>query len=540
MQNNLTRVEKIVIIVTVVAVFMVFGGIGYAFFTMNDNTGSTAEITNTSGKMTITYADGGSNLLVSDNIVPSDVIIANKTFTLTGVNTASAGDGISMPYKVGLKYTSSFSDGQIHYYIKKVNSTNEGITTTFMGETNQTVPGNDTYTGYSHGTLKNGNNKYTEMVTGEFPASSDSQTITFNLVMQFPDTGENQDTEKGKSINAEIMVNYEPNSMIETLNTLYKTNAKDENGITLDGLQKDGTGDFNITLLNSTNKKYSVSLLNDLNLIADTETDEYDNLRYVGANPNNYILFNNEMWRIIGIFNVYNNDTNTTEKLVKIIRNESLGDYSWDTSKPDINDGFGINEWSKADLMTELNTDYIDTSKTSGTTTWYNGWIYNEDGIYDYSNNIKSVYIEKIANVRWNLGGYSNDQSSAKNYYIAERGTTHVSNPSDGITRTNTWDGKIALMYPSDFGYASINASCRSDLNSINCKNNNWLFNNTHQWMLSPYSKDPSVVFFAYSAGGVDGDDANQAHGVRPVLFLKSDIQIIGGMGTESNPYVID
>ena len=206
--NNLTKIEKIAIILTIVAVFMVFGGIGYAFFTMNDNTGSTAEITNTSGKMTITYADGGSNLLVSDNIVPSDAIIANKTFTLTGLDTSTAGNSLAMPYKVGIKYTSSFSDGQIHYYIKKVSSTNNNITTIFTGEANQTVPGNDTYTGYNHGTLNKGS-KYTEMVTGEFPASSDSQTITFNLVMQFPDNGKNQDTEKGKSINAEVVVNYE-------------------------------------------------------------------------------------------------------------------------------------------------------------------------------------------------------------------------------------------------------------------------------------------------------------------------------------------
>ena len=504
MQNNLTRVEKIVIIVTVVAVFMVFGGIGYAFFTMNDNTGSTAEITNTSGKMTITYADGGSNLLVSDNIVPSDAIIANKTFTLTGVNTASAGDGISMPYKVGLKYTSSFSDGQIHYYIKKVNSTNEGITTTFMGETNQTVPGNDTYTGYSHGTLKNGNNKYTEMVTGEFPASSDSQTITFNLVMQFPDTGENQDTEKGKSINAIIEVNHQP-SAVEYIADL---------DLTSNGLEVDDTDD--------------------------------QNLRYVGSNPNNYISFNNETWRIIGLFDVYNNDTNTTEKLIKIIRNEALGNYSWDTSESSINSGYGINEWSQADLMKELNNDYLDTSKTSGTTTWYNGSNNIKNGSYDYSKNIKSGYIDKIANVRWNLGGISSSSNSTKTFYTLERGTTHVSNPADGITRTNTWNGKIALMYPSDYGYASTDTDCRSNLsfyaNSVySCKKNNWLSNSDYQWTLSTVSGNAYSVFNVYSGGNVGTYYAYFTNGVRPALFLKSDVLITGGTGESiEKAYVIE
>ena len=45
-------------------------------------------------------------------------------------------------------------------------------------------------------------------------------------------------------------------------------------------------------------------------ILAKGETDElkFDdtsdkNLRYIGANPNNYVKFNNELWRIIGVFN---------------------------------------------------------------------------------------------------------------------------------------------------------------------------------------------------------------------------------------------
>ena len=257
-----------VTISTIVVLILLFAGITYAFFTTNDNTGSTAEITNTSGKMTITYADGGSNLLVSSNISPSNNIIADKTFTLTGLNTTTAGDGLTMPYKVGLKYTSTFSDGQIHYYIKKVSSTLDTITTSYTGTTDSTIPGHTSETGYATGTLNNGS-KYTEMVTGVFPANKDEQTITFNLKLQFPDTGTNQDTEKGKTINAEVVVNYEDEGLkniATTITKLYDENTKDSNGITLDGLQKDGTGDFNVTLLNSSNKNYNVSLLSDSKL----------------------------------------------------------------------------------------------------------------------------------------------------------------------------------------------------------------------------------------------------------------------------------
>ena len=43
------------------------------------------------------------------------------------------------------------------------------------------------------------------------------------------------------------------------------------------------------------------------------------------------------------------------ESLVKMVRAESIGDYSWDSSVSGINSGFGINEWSEADLMKLLN-----------------------------------------------------------------------------------------------------------------------------------------------------------------------------------------
>ena len=48
---------------------------------------------------------------------------------------------------------------------------------------------------------------------------------------------------------------------------------------------------------------------------------------------------------------------------------------------------------------------------------------------YDYSKNIKSSLLDKIANIRWNLGGYNTSSASALNMYNAERGTLHISNP---------------------------------------------------------------------------------------------------------------
>ncbi len=525
----------IITIATVMILVIIFAGVTYAFFTANNPEGSTAQIISETGRMLITYNDGTDNIVPVTNIQPSNAILVNKTFTLTGSNTTvgmKPGDGLSMPYKVGVKYTSTFSDGMMHYYIKEVNRpTNSNVTVNYVitpepGKTeddykNQTVPGNDTYTGYTHGTFKN-RSKYTEMVTGEFPASLNDQTITFNLIIQFPDNNENQDSEKGKTFNGKVVVNYEPKYISTYLTKLDKT----ENGLEVD-----------------------------------ETTDK--NLRYVGASPKNYLKFNDEIWRIIGVFNnittIDEQENEKTESLVKIVRNDSLGNYSWDSSGSTTNSGYGINEWSQADLMYELNCDGKSTkycrdditegylsNLTTGSTTWYNNSNNAKNGTYDYSKNIRSLSIDKVAKVRWNLGGYNTISASALNMYNAERGTLHISNPSDGITRKDYWEGKIALIYPSDYGYASTNEACRDSMNSktnnvFNCKNENWLFNSSYQWTLSPLSGSAFYVFNVSSGGFVNLARASSASGVRPVLFLKSDVVIAGGTGESiENAYTLE
>ena len=124
-----------------------------------------------------------------------------------------------MPYKIGIKYTSGFSNGQLHYYLKRTNQ-NANITSNLIGTSNQTIPGNTTETGYTSGTLKKGN-RYLELATGEFKANTSNQTITFNLKIQFPDTGINQDIEKGKSFTGEIVVNYENETGVDYITKLY-------------------------------------------------------------------------------------------------------------------------------------------------------------------------------------------------------------------------------------------------------------------------------------------------------------------------------
>lgn len=187
-----------------------------------------------------------------------------------------------------------------------------------------------------------------------------------------------------------------------------------------------------IKLIDTTESNATVYLNSEQSIMLDNN-DEY---RYYGATPNNYVTFNNELWRIINVSNVKSslNDKNG-EMRIKLIRNNSIGSYSWDSSDETINSGKGINDWTQADLMTELNTLYY--NKQSGTcyNTWNNGSItcdFSKIGLNDISKTL-------IDDAVWYLGAGSRD-GFANVSYNSERSTTvYTGHPT-------TWTGKVGIM----------------------------------------------------------------------------------------------
>ena len=287
------------------------------------------------------------------------------------------------------------------------------------------------------------------------------------------------------------------------------------------------------------------------NLMQDTA----GNIRYYGASPNNYIYFNCdsypstncELWRIIGVF----------DGKIKLMRNSSIGSYSWDTSASSVNSGYGINEWSQADLMKLLNPGHE--SESVGGSLYYNsksGTCYNSEKDATTSCNFTSIGIKNattrnmIANTTWNLGGWDTSDIFSNVMYEKERGTTVISNPSDGITRTTTWTGKIALAYPSDYGYATDLSKCSQTLynygsstDSYACRSNDWMYpiitnsGSYYGWLLVSYSSIVNCAFLVHSAGAVFNFGGYDAGGIAPVLYLGSDQDIVSGDGSQSNPY---
>ncbi len=211
MENKITK-EKILIITTILVVSIVFIGIGYAFFTANNPEGSTAQIISKSGRMLINYNDGTDNIAPVTNIQPSDNILVDKTFTLTGINT-TASNGLSMPYVISIEYKNTFKNGELVYFIKRMD-TNENISCTLKGfgllnENLAQILGLPiSQVGYIFGYIDDwsGNTSTQELAYGEFKSSTEEQVLTLNLRMMFRDTGENQDYNKGATFNGKIVV----------------------------------------------------------------------------------------------------------------------------------------------------------------------------------------------------------------------------------------------------------------------------------------------------------------------------------------------
>ena len=139
-----------------------------------------------------------------------------------------------------------------------------------------------------------------------------------------------------------------------------------------------------------------------------------------------------------------------------------------------------------------------------------------------------------IQNTMWNLGGFSGSQGLDE-LYESERGAEVYSGHE---TKSSDY---IGLIYPSDYGFASTYESCSLDpLFDIRCRNNNWLFKDDWYWTISPLSSYVSYVVDVFSDGFLTYDHALNRAGVRPSLYLKQDVKVVGGTGTSSDPYTLE
>ena len=270
-------------------------------------------------------------------------------------------------------------------------------------------------------------------------------------------------------------------------------------------------------------------------------TNDY---RYYGASPDNYICLDMEgqsscpdrgLYRIIG--SIY--ESNSKDYSLKIrkatpLHNQAVNSYVYN---------YGINTWAT------ITSNNFSNSLTSGTSImkllnsgdwWNNTNDYLNYGITDIAKEMVSLSV-------FYLGGSSSSALISDQMYTYERGINRSS-----ANKPLFWLGKIGLMYASDYGYASGN-NCAKNVNLSDyrskCSPLNWLNNaNMAQWLINSSANGDYSALNVSSIGDVtytmyiapEEDDQSYSYLVYPSFYINSNVVMVSGTGSETNPYQIE
>ncbi|MBQ8473125.1 MAG: hypothetical protein IJ501_06445 [Bacilli bacterium] len=258
----------------------------------------------------------------------------------------------------------------------------------------------------------------------------------------------------------------------------------------------------------------------------------------------NYVEFNGELWRIIGVFgdnvkivkdtplanDIYNEETYTSGETTYNLKFTTEGTkYGYFIYKQ-LSDNSYNNDWTTSGVMHYLN---------------------DETGNSYYVNNLSNEAKNMIQETTYYLGNVSRGMMSGKDVYEQERGNvvcdSSVTSNSDqngcNIWNGNqeNWTGNIALIYPSDFMYSmpSNNWASEDDMTLLTAFRESWLRNSEAlgYWLLSPSALYPPYVCNWSIIGEVGGSNADDSYALRPSLNLKSNIMVTSGDGSYDNPY---
>ena len=217
---------------------------------------------------------------------------------------------------------------------------------------------------------------------------------------------------------------------------------------------------------------------------------------FTGANPNNYITFNDEEagWRIISI---------ECDGRIKIIKEANINknNLAWDRSNS--------NNWRRpATLNTYLNSTYY--------------------------NSLTNVARSQVVSSNFSVGEVIENNNDLGIQVSDENGTT--------------WKGNIALSTLSEYLRTNSNkSSCGTyslmSTNYSSCIKTGWMdkANVDYWWTLSPVYDYEYALFAVWDDGNIGYIEAGETvyTGIYPTLYLSSDIQITGGDGSQNNPYVL-
>lgn len=472
--NKFIHSKYLLISLIVLLVLLVIATGTYAWFTWRST--SNTSLTMNIGKLADVTFNSGNDISTSTLAPVYNYTDGEKTtFSINNKDTT----GASLDYNIKLNITSianELKSSDLKYVLLKDNTiVKEGSFSTMVVGAN---------TIYSN-------------------SISSSGTTNFTFYLYIDGNSENNLNMMNKSLVGSIVVEAQE-KQFETFSTV------------IENLMADG--EYETVTNNGVDYQY-----NTVNSLMD---DNYGNIRYYGANPNNYVYFNCddysnqssstcEVWKIIGVFN----NGNLTHQ-IKIIRNDSIGNFPWDPYN-------NFNGWNDAGMRFILNNYSIN---EQGAGLYWNrssGACLNGDsGTCDFATTgLKNDATRNaIYNAKWQVSAISETLFYSNEAYENEMGLgTEV-------------EDYIGLISTSDYGFAADFRTCSSQIFDYDgCSEVNWLLNGEDQWTIIPM--DNENTYSVYNIGMLSTVNVSNAAAIRPTLYLKTEQTIKSGTGTLADLY---
>ena len=472
--NKFIHSKYLLISLIVLLVLLVIATGTYAWFTWRST--SNTSLTMNIGKLADVTFNSGNDISTSTLAPVYNYTDGEKTtFSINNKDTT----GASLDYNIKLNITSianELKSSDLKYVLLKDNTI-----------------------------VKEGN--FSTMVVGANTIYSNSitssGTTNFTFYLYIDGNSENNLNMMNKSLVGSIVVEAQE-KQYETFSTV------------IENLMSDG--EYETVTNNGVDYQY-----NTVNSLMD---DNYGNIRYYGANPNNYVYFNCddysnqssstcEVWKIIGVFN----NGNLTHQ-IKIIRNDSIGNFPWDPYN-------NFNGWNDAGMRFILNNYSIN---EQGAGLYWNrssGACLNGDsGTCDFTTTgLKNDATRNaIYNAKWQVSAFSEAL-----FYSNEAYENEMSLGTEA-------EDYIGLISTSDYGFAADFRTCPSQIFDYDsCSEVNWLLNGEDQWTIIPMNNENT--YSVYNSGMLSTLNVSYAAAIRPTLYLNSNVIKKDGTGTSSDPY---
>ena len=233
--------------------------------------------------------------------------------------------------------------------------------------------------------------------------------------------------------------------------------------------------------------------------------------RYAGTNPDNYVCFGSDeticpadnLYRIIGVFG----------PRVKLIKNSDIGSYYYGGVT---NDTSG--DWETSSLNIDiLNGTYLNSLGSFADMIDNSEWY---AGKYMFSDEYVNVYNSKEI--------FSLEYTQERNY-------------------NNSILGKVGMLYLNEFGFAADPSNWEKSIQKYDANSNNWLVYSNPELSITPFNirvpddfrNYPVSYFFCGNSIMNCLVIDSTPFSVRPTFYLKPNVKLISGDGTNNHPYRI-